>query len=138
MVDRLPCRSGTDGNTLPAMTRNVTLNLDAFGEQALERLGASGRGLPTGVVRTAALYYLGDRDARRPAWRVPRIRSRPAGTPGLEVEFDDETWSLLEAEADRQGVRPEELAVHALLYFLADFDSGRLAGLLEEALRRED
>jgi hypothetical protein len=33
-------------------------------------------------------------------------------------------------------VGTEELAVHALLYFLADFDSGRISDILEKALEK--
>jgi hypothetical protein len=116
------------------MTRNVKLQLDEFGQQSLERFVARGEGTPTGALRTAALYYLADRDKERPAWRAPRFRSRAVPNPGLKIAFDDETWTALEEEARRQGVEPEDLAVHALLYFLADLDSGRLAGLLEDAL----
>jgi hypothetical protein len=52
----------------------------------------------------------------------------------LNVELDDETWRALAVEADRQGVLPEVLCVHALLYFVADVDSGRLAERLGHAL----
>jgi hypothetical protein len=52
--------------------------------------------------------------------------------------LDDATWRALAEEAQRQSVRAETLAVHAVLYFLADLDSGRLAGLLEDALEDAD
>lgn len=120
------------------MTRNVKLQLDEFGQQSLDRFVARGAGTPAGALRTAALYYLGDREAQRKAWRAPRFRSRRAHHAGLKVAFDDETWTALEEEARRQGVEPEELAVHALLYFLADLDSGRLADLVSEALSEDD
>jgi hypothetical protein len=116
------------------MTRNVKLQLDEFGQQSLDRFVARGDGSPAGALRTAALYYLSDADAQRPAWRAPRFRSRAVPDPGLKVAFDDVTWAALEEEARRQGVEPEDLAVHALLYFLADLDSGRLADLLQDAL----
>jgi hypothetical protein len=116
------------------MTRTVKLHLDEFGQQSLDRLIARGDGTPDSALRTAALYYLGDRDAQRAAWRAPRFRSRSAPDPGLRVAFDDETWTAIEEEARRQGVEPADLAVHALLYFLADLDSGRLAGLLEDLM----
>ena len=45
----------------------------------------------------------------------------------LEVELGDFATERLEAEAERQGVLPEELARHAILYFLADLDTGRIA-----------
>ena len=123
------------------MTRNVELYLDEFGQHSLDRFIARGAGTPAGALRTAAVYYLGDRDAQRPAWRAPRFRSRSARSalsPGLKVAFDDETWMALAEEAGRQGVEAEELAVHALLYFLADLDSGRIADVLRDALDERD
>lgn len=116
------------------MTRNVTLHLDEFGQQSLDRLVHEGEGSPATAFRTAALYYLGDRDSGRPAWRAPRFRSKTPAGEGLGVVFDDETWAALEEEAARQNVDTAELAVHALLYFLADFESGRVTEILERAL----
>jgi hypothetical protein len=116
------------------MTRNVKLHLDEFGQRSLDSFVASGDGSLAAALRTAASYYLGDSEAQRPAWRAPRFRSRSARSAGLKVAFDDETWTALEDEARRQGVGPEHLAVHALLYFLADLDSGRIAGLLADDL----
>ena len=119
------------------MTRNVTLHLDEFGQQSLDRLTQAGQGSPAAALRTAAIYYLADRGAGRPAWRAPRFRPQRSSAGGLRVVFDDETWAALEEEAERQSVGTEELAVHALLYFLADFDSGRLGEILEKALEED-
>ncbi len=122
-----------------AMTRNVTLHLDEFGQQSLNRLTQEGEGSPAAAFRTAALYYLADRESGRPAWRAPRFRtSKSPSGEGLGVVFDDDTWAALEEEATRQNVGTEELAVHALLYFLADFDSGRISQILEEALDEDE
>ena len=121
-----------------AMTRNVTLHLDDFGQQSLDRLMHEGEGSPAAAFRTAALYYLADRDSGRPAWRAPRFRSKTPSGQGLRVVFDDDTWDALTEEADRQNVETEELAVHALLYFLADFDSGRISDILEKALDKDE
>jgi len=41
-------------------------------------------------------------------------------------------WDALEEEALRQGLDAELLAEHALLYFLADLDSGRVGARLEQ------
>jgi hypothetical protein len=120
------------------MTRNVTLRLDAFGQQGLNRLVSQAKSSPDTAMRTAALYYLADRDAGRAGWRAPRFRARADPSPGLAVAFDDATWGALDREARRQGVDPEALAQHALLYFLADFDSGRLAGRLGEMLSHDE
>lgn len=45
----------------------------------------------------------------------------------VTVELGGFTWERLQSEAERQGVSIEELVAHAVLYFLADFDSGRIA-----------
>ena len=118
-----------------AMTRNVTLHLDEFGQESLDRLTQQGDGGSSqSAFRTAVLYYLADRDSGRPAWRAPRFRPQTPSGDGLRVVLDDETWAAVEEEAARQNVGTEELVVHALLYFLVDFDSGRVAQLLEARL----
>ena len=86
----------------------------------------------------ASIYYLNDRDSRRPAWLVPRVAADSQPSRDLQVELDDATWGALSEEADRQGVPTDLLAMHALLYFLADIDSGRVAALLEDALENSD
>ncbi len=50
-------------------------------------------------------------------------------TRGGELKLDLDTFGreALEAEAARLGVSPEELARHAVLYYLADCDSGRIS-----------
>ena len=120
------------------MTRNVTLHLDEFGQESLDRLTKEGESSPAGAFRTAVLYYLGARESGRPAWRAPRFRSGNPSGQGLRVVFDDDTWAALAEEADRQNVETEELAVHALLFFLADFDSGRISDILEKALEKDE
>jgi hypothetical protein len=119
------------------MTRSVTLHLDEFGQQLLGRFVDKRAGTLTTAVRTAALYYLSQHDHAGPAWRVPRFQHGQASDDVIRVVFDDDTWTALEAEALRQDVEPSELAVHALLYYLSDFDRGRLADVLDERLRDE-
>jgi hypothetical protein len=99
-----------------AVTRTLTLHLDEFLQGAVGGY----------VVRTATRYWLADRDSGRPAWRPPRFRRGAdlSGAP-LSVGIDDDTWAALEEEAQRHGLDAELLAEHALLYFLADLDSGR-------------
>ena len=116
------------------MTRDVTLRVDEFSQHALERFARRGKGSMAKTARMAAMYYLGDRDAGRPAWRAPRFAAAADPSGRLRVELDDDTWEALAEEAERQGVPTEQLAIHALLYFLADIDSGRVAALLEDAL----
>jgi hypothetical protein len=45
----------------------------------------------------------------------------------LTVHLDGFAWEALERESAGQGVSPGELARFAILYYLADVDSGRVA-----------
>jgi predicted transcriptional regulator len=114
------------------VTRDLTLHLDEFLRGALDGYARERHDSPSSIVRMAALYWLADRDSGRTAWRAPRFR-RDAGLSGesMRVGVDDETWQALEEEALRQGVDAELLAEHALLYFLADLDSGRVGSRLQ-------
>lgn len=47
-------------------------------------------------------------------------------THELVIGLDDFTWDALSEEALRLGVSDEELARFALIYYLADLDSGRM------------
>jgi hypothetical protein len=120
------------------MARDVTLHLDEFSGRALERFKRRGNGSFAAAVRTASLYYLADRDAGRPAWKVPDFAiDREAGRT-VTMTLDDDTWEALEAEAHDQGVPVDVLVIHAMMYFLADVDSGRVPLKLHEALDRFD
>jgi hypothetical protein len=52
------------------------------------------------------------------------------------VTLDDQTFDALSAEATRQDVRLAALVEHALIYFLADVDSGRVGDRLDDALEK--
>jgi hypothetical protein len=116
------------------MTKSMTLRLDSFGRQALSEFAEEHRDSASAVIQTASLYYLADRGSGRPAWRVPRFMRNPPSVEGLDVDLDDETFAALRQEASGQGVEPSRLAEHALLYFLADLDGGRLAERLGGAV----
>jgi predicted transcriptional regulator len=117
------------------MTTGVTLKLDNFSRAALDRLAERGKGSDAKAVRAAVLYYLADRDSNRPAWRAPRwSQGRADATQDLEIELDDDTWRALSDEAAQQEVSPDFLALAALLYYVADLDSGRVAERLGDAL----
>ena len=118
------------------MTKSMTLQLDNFGRKALSEFAEEHRNSTGTVVRTASLYYLADRDSGRAAWRVPRFARTSSNVDGLQIDVDDETFAALREEATGQGVEPSRLAEHALHYYLADLDGGRLAervsGAVEE------
>jgi hypothetical protein len=118
------------GGAERAMARSLTLEMDVFGLQALTELADRQGGSASRLARMAAQYYLAEAGDGRPAWRVPSFAhevepARPHG--GVQVELDDGTWDALVQEADRQGVDIGVLAAHAVLYFMADVDSGRVA-----------
>jgi hypothetical protein len=117
---------------------SVRLELDDFGREALEAQVRGGCSRDA-VIRTAARYYLADRGSGRIAWGPPRFARRddhPAATV-TDVQLDAETTEALEKEARRHGIPAPRLAEHALLYFLADLDSGRAAVRLGDALEDE-
>jgi hypothetical protein len=120
------------------MSRSMTLRLDQFGRQALADYAEERHDSAGVVVRTASLYYLADRDSGRAAWRVPPflVSQREEIGTDVRVDVDDETWKALADEARGQGVDTELLAEHALLYFFADLDGGRLAERLGGAVRQ--
>jgi hypothetical protein len=115
----------------------VRLELDDFGKEALEEQLRSGGSLDA-VTRTAVRYYLSDRESGRVAWSPPRfVRSVDQPVKAATcVQLDEDTMKALEEEARRHGLAADRLAEHALLYFLADLDSGRAAARLGDALRR--
>jgi hypothetical protein len=115
----------------------VTLRLDRFGQDALEKY-VRGSGASHAVAfHTAVRYYLSEVDSDRPAWRVPRLARSAVFPDALEVELNDELFAELEREAQRQRVSVDVLATHAVLYFLGDLDSGRAAARLGDAITRD-
>jgi hypothetical protein len=112
------------------MSRSLTLEMDAFGLETFTELANRQGTSASGLVRIAAHYYLADSDDGRPAWRVPSFAHKvepERRQDGVRIELDDATWDALVQEARRQGVDIGVLAAHAVLYFMADVDSGRVA-----------
>jgi hypothetical protein len=126
--------------TFSARTRTVaatlTLRLAPFEREALDAYGASQQVPPERVVLTAVLYYLREQHSKRETWPVPAFRrGEPDNGSALQVELGKETGQALATQAAAQCVRPESLGRHALLFFLADVDSGEVASTLESMLR---
>jgi glutathione S-transferase len=120
------------------VARTVTIGLTPFEREALARYGATQRVPVERVVRTAILYYLRERHSGRPTWPMPPVPREEALTDAqVDVELGQRAWQTLAEEAASQAVAPETLARHALLFFLADADSGRLAAAVERALRAD-
>jgi hypothetical protein len=110
--------------------RTVRLGLGGLWLDAVLPRTAEGEGDPAAAVRQAVYYYLSDAGSGRAGWSYPRFRRGvEAAGPTIEVAVtvDDGTWRAFAGEAERQGVAVEELVRHALLYFAADLDAGRVA-----------
>jgi hypothetical protein len=108
------------------VTPVVTVALEPFARETLERYVEAGYN-PRSFLRTAIAYYLSQVGADRRAWRVPQfLEGRPAKGAPLRVDLDDGTWRGLVDAAAAQGVSLGRLARHALLFFLADLDAGRV------------
>jgi hypothetical protein len=87
----------------------------------------------------AVRFYLDERDRNGAGWRYPSfLDGRGADGDAREVSLPDDLWQQLQAEADRQGVSPEDLLQHAAVYYGAARDEGRLTQRIAEELRREE
>lgn len=114
------------------MKQSISLEL---GEFALYALGEDARDdaeraeiVPARVVR-AIRYYLCDTNSDRIEWPYPGFlpdEEEAGERVTLELEIDSAVWSDFKREAGRQGVPPQRLAQHAVLYFVADRDAGRI------------
>jgi hypothetical protein len=45
----------------------------------------------------------------------------------MSLRLDEFAWEAIEHESTRLGVSEEELVAFAIMYYLADLDSGRIA-----------
>ena len=119
------------------MSRSLTLAMDAFGSEAFADFAERQGGSVSRVATVAARYYLADPDDNHPGWPVPssaRMAEQERPDAGVRVEVDESTWNSLLGEARRQGVDIGVLAAHAVLYFMADVDSGRVAQRMADAV----
>jgi hypothetical protein len=116
--------------------RLLTLSLEEFGASTLEAEATRYSVSTAGLAGHAVRYYLSDRDSGRMALRVPRLSQPATRQPALELTLDLEpdSWNELDREAERQEVSVERLLEHAIVYFLADLDAGRVERrMLDEA-----
>lgn len=113
----------------PLEMTTVTIELGDFTLAALGVRNGDGDDtrIPSQVTK-AISYYLADRDRGRPEWRFPAALPDDVVGPGirLEARIDDSLWRSFTEEAARQRVTPQQLIVHAALYYSADRDAGRL------------
>lgn len=116
--------------------RTLRLRLDRFGRESLTARAAHERVSPDEVASRAAAYLDRDLEDRRPSRHLPRgLPESKAQNVELHLELGESEWTSLEAKAQREGVTLERLLEHALLLYIADVASGRVA---ETILRRAE
>jgi hypothetical protein len=119
------------------LQRLLSLSLEEFGASTLSEQAERYSVTPAQIGRHAVRYYLSDLDSGRTALRVPRFSGDAPREAALELrlDLDPDSWRELEEEAQRQEVSVERLLEHAIMYFVADLDAGRVEqGMLDEAL----
>ena len=117
------------------LQRLLLLSLEEFGASTLEAEAERFLVSPAELGGYAVRYYLSDRTSERMAWKVPSLPRDTGPQPALELKLDlnPDTWRDLDKEAERQEVSVERLLTHAIIYFLADLDAGRVElRMLEE------
>jgi hypothetical protein len=105
--------------------RRVTIALSELAIGALTRdpdVEAASR------MESALRFYLGDGSGDSPAWPYPGfLRGTEArGDIEVELELPAALWDAFQEEAVRQGVTVEQLSEHAVFYFAAELDAGRV------------
>jgi hypothetical protein len=87
----------------------------------------------------AVRFYLEERDSGRSGWTYPAFLDGSDGSAGgREVELPEELLEELRAEAERQEASPQDLLQHAVFYYGAARDDGRLTERIAAELRREE
>ena len=97
--------------------------MGAFTRSTLEERARRHRSGLDVLVREALRYYLADRDRGRASRRLPAFAtSRDGRAAEIELALTKREWETVAAEARVQGVDPQRLLEHAVLYYLADLD----------------
>jgi len=120
------------------LKRTVSVGLGAFAREGLAAAELNGGQASTGIVR-AIRVYLRDKGTEEPGWAYPALlrEQRPTEEVELELSIDEVLWRQLEQEAAAQGVTPQQLLQHAVLYLAAEVDAGRVTRRILEELGEE-
>jgi predicted DNA-binding ribbon-helix-helix protein len=108
--------------------RQLQVDLAPFALESLEEEAVRQRTSLGTILRHALLYYLSERDAQRVAARVPSFAQGARGGSERRVDVDLEPleWRDLEQAARRERVTLAALIEHAAMFYLADYDLGRV------------
>ena len=110
------------------MKRSVKVALGAFASKVLAVEGKNGGQSVPASAEQAIRCYLNDKTSGGPGWSYPAfLRGRaPHEEVELELSVDDSLWRSLEEEAEDQDVSPQQMLEHAVIYFAAEVDAGRM------------
>jgi hypothetical protein len=122
------------------MSRSVTVHLSEFVCSVVAGEGEGGREHLAERVVDAIQCYLGDSDTYGPGWAYPRFlrEEEPREEVALELEIDDELWTMLEEEAERQNVSAQKMVAHAALYVAGEVNAGRTTRRILDDLKGAD
>lgn len=117
--------------------RRVTI---ALSELAIGALKGDPEVEAVARMESALRFYLGEARGDSPAWPYPGfLRGTEArGDVEVDLELPAGLWDEFEAEAVRQGVTVEQLLEHAVFYFAAELDAGRVTQRILDRLDKGD
>ncbi len=122
------------------MKRSVTVTLGAIASKILAvEMVTSGKPSSASAER-AIRCYLNDKASPGPGWAYPSFLRGRKPVQGVEVQLDidDGLWQSLVGEAVSQDVSAQQLLEHAVLYFAAEDNAGRVTERILEDLEGED
>jgi hypothetical protein len=121
-----------------ADSASITVRLSEFAVMALvgeER----GRESVLAALERAVWLYLNDSDTARPGWRYPLfLRDKVTGVTEFQLKLEPDLREALEDEAERQEVSLSQLATHAVLYYAAELNAGRLTERILDSTGEDD
>ena len=120
----------------------VRIALGALAAEVLTRNSEMGDEGASEALLRAIRLYLRDRGDGGPTWSYPAFlaaRQRVAASvTELEFSIDEGLWRDFENEAVTQEVEPERLLEHAIFYYAAELDAGRVTVRILTELDAED
>lgn len=122
------------------MRRSVTVSVGGLASRALAGEAAKSAEHVSSRVERAIRTYLSDKDAGRAGWTVPAFArsAEPAERTELKLSLDEDLWAAVEAEAAAQDVSVDRMVGHAILYWAAEVDAGRITRRIVEGLDELD
>ena len=110
------------------VTHTVTVTVGAIASKILGVELVTRGSSSSASAERAIRCYLNDKESPGPGWAYPSfLRGRkPAQGTEVELNLDAGLWRSLSTEALSQEVSPPQLLEHAVLYFAAEENAGRV------------